>query len=61
LVKTDRAMAARGLVRAPDETLNRFAERVDAAGDAHVATWYRHYAEARYGMHEDAPARVARL
>ncbi|MBM3290727.1 MAG: transglutaminase domain-containing protein, partial [Candidatus Hydrogenedentes bacterium] len=50
----DRATARRGLVRAANETIDRFADRIESATHTDIATWYRTYSKARYGG--DAPA-----
>lgn len=49
LAKMDRRYARRGFVRAPAETLHRFAQRIASQGHEPAAAWYRAYAALRYG------------
>jgi transglutaminase-like putative cysteine protease len=50
----DRKTAKLGFVRAENETISRFADRIDHDAHADVARWYHAYALARYGRDADA-------
>ena len=48
LARMNRHVSSRGHVRAPCETLGRFAARLEAAELDLCAGWYRHYTDVRY-------------
>lgn len=50
LARMDEREKQSGLVRAPSETLHRFATRIDSKGDVIAADWYRAYAAIRYDL-----------
>jgi hypothetical protein len=56
LRKMDARLAREAFVRAPYETLHHFARRVEMAGQAQAAQWYRTYARLRYGASPDEGA-----
>jgi hypothetical protein len=48
LARMDGHVAGKGYTRAPSETLNRFAERLENAEMPKPAAWYHSYVEVRY-------------